>query len=90
MSGPNAAMTLPPGDRDDAPSLPLDPQAPPDRRIGMSLEIEAIGKILDEIEQAYLELQRAPAERAFGVIHSASLRLSALGGHLAKAAERKK
>lgn len=62
MSRPNLARTLPPGDRDDAPTPPPAPQAPPapaSALNGLALELDAIGTSLSTAAVAFAALTAA-------------------------------
>lgn len=79
-----------------AAAAPLDQTNAPDRTQGLALEVDAIGhtvaelrRLIDQVEQNSHELDSALAERQWGVLNSAAIRLHALAGHLVKAIERR-
>jgi hypothetical protein len=84
MSGPNASLSLPPGDRDDAPPLLPERERPavagsdpqPNLFAGLSPAIERISATLDEAQLALGELKLALSKNDLPTIKSAAWRLS--------------
>lgn len=97
MSGPNAALTLPPGDRDDSPSATattesssadpiagrdVGPAAGGGLLPGLTLEIEQLSVTLDELQMALGDLKLGRAQADWPIMQSAAHRIASLSRHV--------
>lgn len=78
MSAPNAERSLPPGDRNDAPDLPLREVARPDPMIGSAIEAAQIGRALVDACIAFADFKLARKRRDPERCEAAALRLKSI------------
>jgi hypothetical protein len=83
MSGPNAARSLPPGDRDDAPIPPVGPdigvtagRIPSKAAPDLDADIVRLAQAIDEAQLAIAELQMARSQGNVLTAKTAAWRLS--------------
>jgi hypothetical protein len=95
MSGHNANLTLPPGDRDDAPPSPTnaslaEPLAGREAGEpmgggllpGLTLELDRIGQLLDEAQMVLGDIKLGRAQASWPILQSAARRLAVLAHHI--------